>query len=338
MKKISFVLPCFNVERYIADCLDSIYVQDMPENEYEVICINDCSTDGTRSAIVDYSQRHSNLTLIDHVENLTAGGARNSGIKEAKGEYIWFVDPDDMIEPNCLLELFSAATSKSVDVLMYNFRVVDEQLNPIQNRDVCFRESDVLTGQDFVTKYTPGGFSKHCLVWRCLFSSAFLKERALYYPIMRKAQDVSFLWKVLLNAEKVASIEDSCYIYRRNPNSVVNFRSNAGVFFSERILFGNEIAVMLNDCCVEIQSLLKEDMLKTLSWCANSNSDTLFSMSKQELGKYYGEIKANYKAVNRVKKYMNAQSRLLYCTFGGKGIWLLKVCLLKSVFRKKEKK
>ena len=108
MRKLSIILPCYNVERYIADCLDSIYTQDLTEDEFEVICVNDCSTDGTREVIENYAS-HSNLTLIDHAENLTAGGARNTGIKAAKGEYIWFVDPDDMVKLNCLHELCSFA-------------------------------------------------------------------------------------------------------------------------------------------------------------------------------------------------------------------------------------
>ena len=106
MIKVSFVLPCYNVERYIADCLNSIYSQDFPEEDFEVICVNDCSTDGTREVIVHYAEQHSNLNLIDHKENMTAGGARNTGIKVAQGEYIWFVDPDDMIKSEKVRRLY----------------------------------------------------------------------------------------------------------------------------------------------------------------------------------------------------------------------------------------
>ena len=83
--KFSFILPCYNIGRYVAGCLDSLYSQDIPETAYEVICVNDCSTDNTREVILSYSAKHPNLTLIDHTENLTAGGARNTGIQASKG-------------------------------------------------------------------------------------------------------------------------------------------------------------------------------------------------------------------------------------------------------------
>lgn len=334
MKKLSFILPCYNVERYVADCLDSIYAQDLPEDEYEVICVNDCSTDGTREVIEDYAVLHPNLTLIDHTENLTAGGARNTGIKSAKGEYIWFVDPDDMIKPNCLHELCFSTMSKAIDVLMFNFSIVDVHFNPIQNRNVFFQDGETLSGQDFVIIYTPGKFSAHCMVWRCLFRTAFLREKNLYYPIMRKAEDVSFLWKVLLYADRVGSVGDVYYVYKSNPDSVANKKYDSHVFFSERILFGNEIVAMLKNRDIEIRLSIREDMLKTLKWCANSSLNTLFVMSKEELGKYYDEIVLNREAVENLKPFMNRKNKFLYSTFGGRLIWLGKFCLLKLMFGK----
>ena len=82
MIKLSFILPCYNVGRYIAACLDSLF--SLQEIEFEVICINDCSTDNTRNVILDYAKRYSNLVFIDHLYNKTAGGARNAGIEIAR--------------------------------------------------------------------------------------------------------------------------------------------------------------------------------------------------------------------------------------------------------------
>lgn len=332
--KLSFILPCYNVERYIADCLDSIYVQDMPEEEFEVICVNDCSTDGTRSIIIDYSQRHSNLTLIDHENNMSVGEARNTGIRHAKGEYIWFVDTDDMIALNSARAICEIAKKKDVDVLMFNYEVADERIQHIK-KDTSFSDSDVLSGQDFVVKYFSNQFSRLAIVWRCLFRTSFLRKNELEYPRMIKAEDVSFFWKVLLHAEKVGSVEDSYYLYRRNPFSVANKLQDAHVFFSERILFGNQIVAMLNDGSVEIQWSIREDMLKSLKWCANSNLNIIFTMTKEEQSKYYDEVLMNRDVVDNVKPYMNRKSRMLFSTIGGRQIWVWKVFLMSLLFGKK---
>ncbi len=324
MIKLSFVLPCYNVERYISDCLDSIFAQDMPENEYEVICVNDCSTDGTRAIIADFAEKHSNLTLIDHEKNLTAGGARNTGIGVAKGEYIWFVDPDDKIVSYCAEGVYENAKEKEVDLLMFNYEATDESNNFIK-KNTSFPDSVVLGGQAFILKYFPNSFSQLCIVWRCLFRTAFLRESGLWYPIMRKAQDVPFLWKAILSAKRVASISDIYYTYRRNPYSVINKRLDACVLFSERILFANEINNILDDKGSEIDVLIRKEMVKSLRWCVNSNLELLRQMTVEERKKFFDEIVNNKKAVDKVKPYMNRKQRRLFSVIGGGRFWLLKV-------------
>lgn len=189
--KLSFILPCYNVERYIADCLDSIYAQGLLESEFEVICVNDCSTDGTRNIILEYSKIHDNLFLIDHTQNLTAGGARNTGIDNAKGDYIWFVDPDDMVKANMAEPLYEKASTNNLDILFFNNDIVDEHLSYLETENV-FVDTETLSGQDYVIRYFRNQLSKLCIVWRCLFKTTFIKNNVLSFPQLRKAQDVIF--------------------------------------------------------------------------------------------------------------------------------------------------
>ena len=81
--KLSFVLPCYNVERYISECLDSLYQQNISVDEYEVICVNDCSTDSTEQIIKEYQVKYPTIRLINHLINKTVGGSRNTGLKNA---------------------------------------------------------------------------------------------------------------------------------------------------------------------------------------------------------------------------------------------------------------
>lgn len=329
MKKISFILPCYNVERYVADCLNSIYAQDLSEDEYEVICVNDCSTDSTREVIARFAKQHSNLTLIDHKKNLTAGGARNTGIDVAQGEYIWFVDPDDAIKSEKVSGLYEKAHEAQLDILMFNFDFVDENLKFIQPEKL-FADSEVMTGQDYVLTFFPGNFSKLCIIWRCLFRTGFLKENVLSFPHMRKAQDVVFVWKTMLPALRVKSLDEIAYLYRVNPYSVGATKLNAVAFFSERILFASEIVKMLGDPRSIIDEKIFMDMEKTVFWCANSNLSMLKRMPEAELGNYYHEMVKHASEIKTVKPYMNRKNRFLYSSFGGRHFWLLKVKLLKQ--------
>jgi len=113
MISLSFIVPFYNVEKYIGACLDSLYAQDISEEEYEVICVDDCSPDKSRDIVLKFQRKHDNLKLITHEENKCLGGARNTGINVAKGKYLWFVDSDDMIRPNCLKTLISLCEKMS---------------------------------------------------------------------------------------------------------------------------------------------------------------------------------------------------------------------------------
>lgn len=325
--KLSFILPCYNVERYVADCLDSIYAQDMSEDEFEVICVNDCSTDGTRDVVVKYASKHANLILIDHAENLTVGVARNTGIKAARGEYIWFVDPDDMIKSGSAEVLYGLVKNNDLDVLLFNFETVDEDRSFL-NVDNTFADSKISSGQDYVVTYFPNRFSELCIAWRCLFRRTFLMEKKLAFPKMRKAEDVSFLWKVMLVAERMASIGGVFYTYRRNPYSAANKTLDAQVMFSDRILRAYEVNKMLNEESVFIQKPLREDMEISLRWCVNSNLELLRQMPEDERIRYYDEIVCNRDAVCSVIPYMNRKQKKLFSTIGGRRLWLFKVKVL----------
>ena len=323
--KFSFILPCYNIGRYIAGCLDSLFAQDMPEDEFEVICVNDCSTDNTRDVILSYAAEHSNLTLIDHTVNLTAGGARNTGIEASRGEYIWFVDPDDAIKPDCLQELYSKAREADVDVLFFNYDDADEDLN-VQREDRTYPDSETCSGQEFILKYFKNKFSAFGIIWREIYHADFLRETGIRYPIMRKAQDVVFLWKVMLRAGRVCSVSKAYYTYRSNPYSVTKHQTDAKVAFSDRILRASEIIKMLEKN--EVLPDLEKDMLRSARWCANSNLELVSQMSRGERKRYWDEMVQHPEALAVVRPYMNRKHRILFGRWPGKWWWLAKAGLM----------
>ena len=123
---LSIVVPVYNVEDYLSKCLDSILNQDIDKDDYEIIVVNDGSTDGSGGIAKEYAEKYSNITLINQ-ENQGLSGARNSGIKIAKGKYIQFVDSDDYLEPNVEKFLVDKMIKENLDVLRFNYQNVNEK-------------------------------------------------------------------------------------------------------------------------------------------------------------------------------------------------------------------
>ena len=101
---LSIVVPVYNAELYLEECLHSLFTQDLPQADYEVICVDDGSTDKSGFILKSFSEKHPNLTIITQ-ENSGVATARNTGLSAARGDYIWFVDADDVIQTNILRKL-----------------------------------------------------------------------------------------------------------------------------------------------------------------------------------------------------------------------------------------
>lgn len=216
---ISIVIPIYNVENYIIQCLDSVYTQNIPEHNYEIICVDDFSPDKSKEIVREYQKKHKNLTLIEHESNKKLGAARNSGRSVAKGKYIWNIDSDDYIKPNVLKELLQICEENDLDVLMFNFdhlRNYTEKLN----QKFPFLDSPVLTGIDFINKYCINNFGEISPIWTQLYKNNFLNENNVYSPPINMGEDVPFTLKGLLLAKRIMAITKSCYVYRTNQNSL----------------------------------------------------------------------------------------------------------------------
>ncbi|MEE1090066.1 MAG: glycosyltransferase family 2 protein [Paludibacteraceae bacterium] len=114
---LSIVIPVYNAGWIIEKCLDSIWSQGLLEEEYEVVCVNDNSTDNTLEVLDEIAHEHKNLRVVSNTENLRAGGARNRGVREAQGEYILFIDADDYYHAGGLKKAFDYQKEHRLDIL-----------------------------------------------------------------------------------------------------------------------------------------------------------------------------------------------------------------------------
>lgn len=220
MIRLSIIIPFYNVELYIAQCLDSVYQQDIPEEEYEVICVNDASPDNSRAIVQEYQKKHKNLILVEHEVNKKLGAARNTGRSIARGRYIWNVDSDDMVAPNCLKAILQRCEDGDLDVLLFGYeRLCGTELLP--SRNVTWKLTDtVLSGIGFWKQEGAKKQGNISQVWTQVYKRAYLDGKAIYSPEINMSEDVPYAYASILLARRVEVTNTHYYIYRDNAASL----------------------------------------------------------------------------------------------------------------------
>lgn len=138
---LSIIVPVYNVEEYVGECLDSLLDQDITKEDYEIICVNDGSTDKSGEIVSDYVMKHSNVVLLEK-ENGGVGSARNLGLDNAGGDYVWFVDSDDLVQPNVLGSMKFQTEQNNCDRLIFenvyefNGNLTKEEKNLRQRKEL----------------------------------------------------------------------------------------------------------------------------------------------------------------------------------------------------------
>ena len=176
--KLSIIVPFYNVEKYIAKCLDSLLDQDIPELEYEIICVNDCSPDNSRNIVIEYQKNHPNIILIEHESNKRQGAARNTGLSKTRGQFVWFVDSDDWIMSNCLKDILSICEKGFLDILAFNFLRVENQENIVKKGNTFKNSVNIMDGCNYIHLYFGEDFVNYLLgyPWMYLYKTIFLKK------------------------------------------------------------------------------------------------------------------------------------------------------------------
>lgn len=229
-KRLSIILPCYNVEKYIAECLNSIYNQDIPESEYEVICVNDCPPDKTREILVLYQQKHTNLSIIDNKINLGLANSRNAGFDIAKGKYIWYIDSDDYIESNVIKSLIREVESNDLDILNFEFKKFSTN-DDFQKDKISDSLQTVVKGSDFILSHL-NDWWKNGSVSRKIFKRSYLLHIGLRFSDSRYLEDQIYSLRSVYFATRFKHIEKYCYYYRYNPNSLLNSEISTSKYLS----------------------------------------------------------------------------------------------------------
>lgn len=209
---LSIIIPTYNVEKYIQTCLNSIYNQDINENRFEVIIINDGSTDNSLEVINDIKKEHTNIKIINQI-NQGVSIARNNGITLAKGEYILFVDSDDKLIEFSLGPFLDEALLNKVDIALADYIVVnDKDFLSINNPSLS--EGIKIIEKSAEEIYLKDIAPWTCYVFRTLFRREFLIQNNIRFVPSITYEDQPFTHECYLKANKCFKAQWPVYIYR----------------------------------------------------------------------------------------------------------------------------
>jgi len=223
-KKLSIIVPAYNAERYLERCLTSLLKQDLSSDEYEIIVINDGSTDKTEEILKAYSIRFHNINYVTLV-NGGVSEARNYGCRKAIGQYFLFVDADDWIETNVLKNIYTSLAKDRLDILVMDYHHWGD--NGELPKEFCYTSdyiklaSEIFVGVDFMQKCLPRA------VWSCAYRTDFWKEHAFSFLPIRH-EDEELIPKLFYYANRVKFLPVEFYYYYKNPDSfMMNYDERA---------------------------------------------------------------------------------------------------------------
>lgn len=282
--KVSVVIPVYNVEKYLVECMDSVINQTF--KDIEIICVNDGSTDDSLAILEYYAKLDDRIKIITQ-ENRGLGNARNVGMRHASGDYLVFIDSDDYISLDTIAKLYNNSLSNGSDIVIFKIARFDNEGNvnyklPGFDFDDFFEEVDFnnfsFTYSD-IKKYVMNASFSACL--KFYKKEIFDKQDDLIFPEGIAYEDVPFHIKIMLYANKISFVPEFLYYYRFNPNSIINTSSN-----------GDDIFII----CDMVESFLRKNyyyaefkeefelfkISQIFNYLLTTNTEDYFLMAKKE--------------------------------------------------------
>jgi len=220
--KISVIIPVYNVENYLKQCLNSVVNQTL--EDIEIICIDDGSTDNSLNILEKYAVKDDRIIIIAN-DHKGAGSARNTGLKIAKGNYISFIDSDDWIEIDAFDKLYSIMLANDPDMIFFKMLNYDDESDKFYSSDYY----DLSCIKEFFTNLTYDYHDLKDQIFRIavspcnkLYKRSFLKQTNAKFPEGLIFEDNPFFFKNTLNAKKIFLLDEYLYFRRRIKNSVMS--------------------------------------------------------------------------------------------------------------------
>ncbi|MGL4866630.1 MAG: glycosyltransferase [Cetobacterium sp.] len=224
--ELSIVVPIYNVEKYLKDCLESLF--SIKNIKKEIILVNDGSTDGSLKIAEEYKKNYPNETILINKKNGGLSSARNAGLDIAKGKYISFIDSDDFIDSLKYEQVFNMGKKMGLDIIVGTaIKYKDGNLEKFYRSEEIVN-SEILTGNEFLEL----SFKTNCYrmeVWDDIYLTSLLKENNIQFKEGLLHEDELFTPIVFSKAKKVKLINTSFYYYRQREGSIMHTRTTKNI-------------------------------------------------------------------------------------------------------------
>ncbi|MBR1797350.1 MAG: glycosyltransferase [Clostridiales bacterium] len=270
---ISIIVPVYNSDIYLPECLDSILSSDGVE-ETEIIIVDDGSTD--RSGIIsdDYSCRYSNIKVV-HKKNEGVADARNVGLFKATGKYVFFLDADDMVVPSMFSRIIRQCRDVDVDVIMWDGELIDEAGHCKDGRERDYFshkgiDDCIMSGQEYLMRQLEACKDFPTVVWLGAYKKDYLIDNELFFKNKLHHEDDLWVPMVLINSKLVKYVSGRLYLYRIHSDSLSHpDRSNINEYIESLLIIYpflfNYIDETISD--VKLRKMLKGNLTrKYLHW------------------------------------------------------------------------
>ena len=292
MTKVSVVIPVYNVEDYLEECLESVINQTL--KDIEIICINDGSTDNSLNILEAYAENDNRIKIFSQ-ENSGLSASRNHGKKLSQGEYIYFIDSDDYLELNALEKLYDMAMSLDLDILIFKLINFDDGTHEKYTSD--YYEMSFLKpyeGKNFnyenigeiildVAVSIPGKLFKNSLISSMKFSEGLIFEDNLFFA------------EAMLKAKRVSFLDKHFYNRRVRNDSITTTKT---IKFADTIVISNKIMDLLKE--YEVYDQFKKRFIRKKIYATYNRFSQVDEVYKEE---FFKRIQEDFK--NHEKEFKN---------------------------------
>lgn len=297
----SIIIPIYNgLSHDLSICLDSIWNQPIETSLYEVICVDDCSTDDTRSWLKEEQKKHNNLIVIENEENLRQGGARNNGVEQARGKYIMFIDQDDYYHYDGIKRVYDVLQDRDLDILI-NDSAYEYKGHYTEKLQLNFKYKYECFGKDFI--YYNGW---PVAPWRFVIKREYYNEYNFVFEGKCRIEDIDWSLKVLFYAKKVQYDGILLIHYIQGETSTTDTMYKSKEILLDAIFAANRAKCIADDLYLNLNSY--SNIISYLSLIYSNSCKYLFGLylpikEKVEIIKLIPNIELSFILVKLAKKY-----------------------------------
>lgn len=313
--KISVIIPIYNVEKYVEECLNSVINQTY--KNLEILCVDDCGNDNSIKVVEEIAKKDERIKILSYGENKGVSFARNYGIEKASGDYIYFIDSDDFIEKNYINDLYEEIKKNDVDVIINTNAISYDKILNNQFFNVKLPLGKIEINNDTIYKLPTS-------VWCKLYKKSFLDRINVKFPLNLRFEDEFFHYATLVNTDFVYIIHKTSYFYRQIKSSFMNrekYKTFDMLFITKLIFEYYKENNLLDKYNLNI-TLIKRNLF------INKNKNELFKLVKN----FFIQIK---KDVEKHKNlYLKKNLLFFYCILSSKNYYLFKLkYFLSKIFK-----